>query len=341
MHRILTLSLWTLFAIGLHAQDGARETIDVVTTEKDNIREAIGTRDSAHWTYGGFGSLQFGQVALVNWSQGGESSISATAVGNAFLDYRKGHHFWNTTFDGQWGIQKIKGQSARKNADFLELNSKYGYRVQKHLYASTLLNFRSQFSRTWAFDDATGDRIEPYVSRFLSPATLQIGLGVDYVPTDWFSVYVSPATGKFTFVADPAVDETLYGLDPGDAVRAEFGAYLRAQFNKEIMTNVSVRSMLELFNNYTDPNKENRVNIDVNWQTGIDFKINEWLVTSLFLHLIYDHDQAVPKVDDDGNPVFLSDPDTGQVYDVQQNTVLTQFRQTFSLGLTYKFGNGE
>lgn len=68
------------------------------------------------WRIGGFGSLQFSQVALSNWAAGGESSMSLTAIVNGFAMYMEGKNYWNSyallsygAYRGQFddGIRKM------------------------------------------------------------------------------------------------------------------------------------------------------------------------------------------------------------------------------------------
>jgi hypothetical protein len=68
---------------------------------------------------------------------------------------------------------------------------------------------------------------------------------------------------------------------------------------------------------------DNRINVDVNWQTWISFKISKYLQASLEWQLLYDYDIAVPKYQKDGNSTFSSRG--------------VQFRQGFTLGVGYVF----
>ncbi len=47
-------------------------------------------------------------------------------------------------------------------------------------------------------------------------------------------------------------------------------------------------SRLELFNNYTDPVKRNRKNIDVNFETTLNMKVNKWITASITAQIVYD-----------------------------------------------------
>src|SRR5262245_56022393 len=105
----------------------------------------------------------------------------------------------------------------------------------------------------------------------MAPAYLTVAIGLDYKPSEFFSAFISPATGKFTFVTDQDLaDQGAYGVDPaevdalgnkiadGKTIRSEFGAYFRAKFQKDVATNFNLSTTLTLFDNYTDKNESNR-----------------------------------------------------------------------------------
>ena len=286
------------------------------------------------WKKGGFLSVNFNQVSLTNWASGGESALSATALGSAFLKYRKNDVYFETTLDAGYGFITTKSQPLRKNEDKIELNTKYGKRAKGKFYYAAMLNFRSQFAPGFDFpDDST------IISRFMAPGFLSLALGMEYKPNEWFSAFLSPATGRATFVMDQNLANagqfgvTAAVIDPasgaiitlGEKIRYEFGAYLRARLQKDIAKNISVVTNLQLFNNYTDPIAKQRANIDVNWETIILIKANKWLTTSLFTNLIYDNDVDIP-VTRNVNGI-----------DVDGVGPRTQFKQVLGVGLSFKF----
>ena len=145
----------------------------------------------------------------------------------------------------------------------------------------------------------------------MSPGFLTVSIGFTYKPVDYFEVFISPAAGKFTFVTSKSLsDMGAYGVDPGKSVRSEFGAYLNMKFKKELMTNVTLTSNLELFNNYTDENKQNAKNIDVNFNNTLNLKVNKYITASVNVQLVYD-----------ANIVER-----------------TQFKELIGVGFGYKFG---
>lgn len=310
---------------------GAKEAkLAQITTERDALNKEIEAlsgeiatlKPVKNWKYGGFAALNLNQASFVNWSTGGENSIAFTILGNLFANYRHNKLYWNNNLDGAWGMINTSKQW-KKNEDRIELNSKAGYDIYKDkLSVAALANFRSQFTPSFDYEKAG----TPLVSYFGAPAYLTLGIGLDYKPASWFSIYVSPATGKFTFVRkDPNIDETLYGLDAGKTVRTEFGAYLRAEIKKDLIKNLTVRTTVDLFNNYTDPNKGNRKNIDVNWQVWLDMKVTQYIAASIYTQLIYDQDTGIPI---DNNKDGTTD------YTAYSRT---QFRELLGVGVSYKF----
>ena len=95
----------------------------------------------------------------------------------------------------------------------------------------------------------------------------------------------------------------------------------------DIAKNVNLLTRIDLFSNYI----ENPQNIDVNWETVLTLKINDWLSTTITTQLIYDDDiklNVVEPVFDDGG-VLITPGSAG--------VPRTQFREVFALGLSFKF----
>jgi hypothetical protein len=242
--------------------------------------------ETGPWTYKGFFSQQLNQVSFSNWAAGGENSLASTSIVSLGSAYESEQLSWENKLEMEYGMVKTGISPLRKNQDRLEFDSKLGRNISPHMAFAGLLNFRTQFGEGFNYPN---DSV--VMSRFMAPGYLITSLGVDYKPWDYLSVFVSPATGKFTFVRDQSLaDQGAFGVDPGKNIRSEFGAMLRLAFEKEVLENVQVASRLDLFNNYTDPNRSNRKNTDVNWHTQINMKINQYLTASVMLHMVYDHD---------------------------------------------------
>jgi hypothetical protein len=296
---------------------------------------AQGKTDSLGWYKGGYSSLSFSQAGFSNWVQGGENSLSLTALFGAFAKAKTKKTFWDNYIDLAYGL--LNGESykkIRKNDDKIELTSLYGRHAFAKFYYSGLLNFKTQFAPGYNYpNDST------VVSRFMAPGYLTVAAGLTWKPVSYFTLFVSPAAGRFVFVLDQELaDIGSYGVDSaqydangikikdGQTVRPEFGANLNAIFEKEIVKNVSFKSNLTLFNNYTDKRVENRKNIDVDWQNGLNLKVNDFLAASVFTHMIYDDDILVPLYEDING--VKTEVGTGK---------RLQFKEIIGVGFSIKF----
>ena len=260
------------------------------------------TKADTSWKKGGFISLNLSQTQYTNWAAGGENSFALNGLSNTFYNYRKEKMYWENSLDLAYGLVKLNKFPIRKSDDKIELNSKFGKLASGKFYYSALLNFKSQFSPGYNYpDDST------VISQFLAPAYLTIALGMDYKPNDYFSMFLSPATGRFTIVNNETIaDAGTYGneaavfdssgtiITHGKKIRSEFGASFNAKFQKDIIKNVNLMAKLNLFNNYTDKVAANRANIDVNFEALLAMKVNKYLSASIYANAIYDNDILVP-----------------------------------------------
>jgi len=258
------------------------------------------------WKSGGFIGINFTQVNLSQWSAGGENSLSLAASASLFSNYLKGKNDWQNSLDLGYAILKSGQDGVRKSDDKIDFTSKYGRKFSDKWLYSALVNFKSQFSNGYAYpDDST------VVSKLMSPGYLTTAIGFTYKPVDYFEVFISPTTGKFTFVTDQTLSNLgAYGVDSGKTVRSEFRAYLNMKFKKDIMENITLTSKLELFNNYTDKDKNNAKKIDVNFENQINMKVNKYFTASILLVVVYD-----------ANVIER-----------------TQFKELIGVGFGYKFG---
>ncbi len=255
------------------------------------------------WNHKGNFGLNFGQSSYTNWSAGGQSSLNGQAIFNYEINYLKGNFKWENTLNTALGysIYDFKKKPI-KTDDKIEFTSLAGIKATEHLNYSAELAFRSQFAYGFKYDEDSTN----YVSKFLAPAYITLGIGMEWAPNPHFSLYFSPVTGRVTIVNDDRLaEEGAFGvndLDKNDTivhthfakVRYEFGARAVAKFQYPLAKNIDISSKLELFSNYL--NHPERV--DVDWQNMLVLKVNDWLNCNLATHLIYDYD--IPFYDEAG-----------------------------------------
>ncbi len=296
---ILFVSIILLFSLSIYAQDTVK-----------------------YWNYGGFATLTFNQMGLTNWTKGGESSLSLSGLVNLNAKYVKERLEWENTLELGYGLLQNDEDKIRKTDDKIDLNSKVGYKAIENLYYTALVNFKSQFTEGFKYPN---DSVS--VSNFLAPAFVIASIGMDFKASKYFSVYFSPATGRFIIVNDQRLaDSAIYGNVKGEKFKADFGAYLTTQVQVTLMENVDLKSKIDLFNNYTDRNAGNRGNIDINWESSIIMKVNSFITANIFTHLVYDHDTKVPIMEvKDGVKTKIGEGPR------------TQFKEVLGIGLSYKF----
>lgn len=256
-------------------------------------QEAETSANSSNWTKSGTVGLNFGQSTYTNWAAGGQNSLNWQGIVNYELHYLKGDFKWDNVFNSSLGYCFFDfDKKPVKTDDKLEFTSLAGIKASETLNYSAELAFRSQLAKGFDYDsDSTH-----FISRFLSPAYISLGLGIEWVPNEYFSLNFAPITGRLTIVRDTILAES-FGftpeLDPNDdehfyhrRTRMEFGARAVAKFQYPIMENIVFNSKLELFSNYL----KNPQYIDVDWQNLLVLKVNSWLNANIATHLIYDYD---------------------------------------------------
>jgi len=270
------------------------------------------------WKFSGTTSLNLSQLSLTNWAAGGDNSLSGNALINLSANYATDKTSWENKIILGFGLIKQGDDPTRKSDDQIDLASKLGLKASEKWFYTALLGFNTQFAEGY---DNPGEDDRLKISNFMAPGYLSFSLGMDYKPSETFSLFLSPASSKFTFVLDDDLSAAgSFGLDPNQKTRAEIGAYIKMTFKKEILKNVTLDTKIDLFSNYFD----NPQYIDVNWDLILGFKINEYLSASLLTQLIYDYD------------IKFGEDTTGDgEYDTFSEKV--QFKELFGLGLSYSF----
>lgn len=272
-----------------------------------------------YWKRSGMFTANFSQVSLTNWAAGGQSSMSGVFMVNYLAQYKKDSLSWDNYFDLGYGFLKNNGEALRKSTDKIEFNSKVGYNTGTNWNYAALASFKSQFASGYNYKD--GVREGAPISKFLAPAYINVALGMDY-KTEFISLFISPATGKFTIVSDDALSAAgAFGVKANEKFRAEMGGSARLAFKKEVVKNVTAQSKIDLFSNYF----HNPQNIDVDWTFMLNMKVNEWLSANFLAQLIYDDD------------IKIIDKDTVTPTSPGKAAPMVQFMEMFGVGLSFKF----
>jgi hypothetical protein len=253
-----------------------------------------------------------------NWKAGGVNSFGFSSRLNYRANYKKNKTSWDNEFDFLYGMVNNQGQGYRKTLDRIYMETKVGHDINEKWSFMTSLNFISQFAKGYKYEkDANGVEVGSLISDFLAPAFITSAWGLEYHPTSYFKVRMSPFAPRITIVTDnngrfDAVDlNKPYGVNKGENIRYEWLAFqLQAEFNKDIAQNVNLNWRYMMFANYQTIELKT---IDHRLDIGLTAKVNKFMNVSLAGILIYDIDQ-----------------DLG-----------VQLSQAFSLGVSYSFQNFE
>lgn len=172
-----------------------------------------------------------------------------------------------------------------KTNDKLNLALAFSHRTSKRWSLTNLILLKTQFAEGYKYpDDST------LISTFFAPAYLTVSFGFNYKPNDKFQLFMSPVSGKMTFVINEELaNRGSYGvkkaivdslgniITPGNHFLGEVGLSLLTSYKAELMKNIQLNTVLALHNNYLDFDINNRWNIDVDFDTRVVFSIKKIL----------------------------------------------------------------
>ena len=268
--------------------------------------------DMHDWLHVFNASLQFTQAYISgNWYQGGENNLALLGSVNWNCNLNQDLHpnwLFNNSLSYKLGLATTHGDSIRKyliNEDNFLFTSQLGYKAVKNWYYSAMMQFTTQFLNNYKTNTRT------MTAAFLSPAELNIGLGMtyNYKKTDdrIFTLAIAPLSYNWKYCRNITdIDPTRFGIDAGCHSKSTFGSNFEAKLLWRFTPSVMVTSRLYMFTNYEY--------VQGDWENTLDFAIGKYLTTQFYTHLRFDRSRAR---DDDWN--------------------FWQFKEILSLGVIYRF----
>ncbi|BAO54938.1 hypothetical protein NMS_0929 [Nonlabens marinus S1-08] len=252
------------------------------------------------WNNQGNFQFLFNQSAFnKDWTGGGTSSIAGNLNANIEFNYTKDRVTWENDIILEYGLTKQDTDPfTRKTNDRIEINSVYGYEVNKDddtAYYSFFINAMTQATKGYTFKkDSLGNTIRTERTNFFSPGYLQAGPGYLYKKGSFLSINLAPSTARIIMVDDKFtsgtdyVDRSYFGVASGEERRYELGASLNAFYKLTLLENITMDNKLLLYSNYLDQPG----NVDINYLAHIKMKVNDWVSAKFIFQAIYD-DNAV------------------------------------------------
>mgnify|MGYP001244192122 FL=1 len=254
------------------------------------------------WKNSGNALFLVNQSSFSNWTSGGQSSISGTLKIDYNFNYSDNGWDWDTKVISNFGLNKISGSDfLKKTDDRIEINSVLGKKFNTDIIGrwsySSFFNFQTQFAKGYRFGrDANGNPNRTEKSRFFSPATVQLGVGMYWKKSKDLWVNVAPMTGKLIlvnrrFTENLSENQTYFGVKKGGNSRFELGASIRSYYKSEIFENVTMENRLSLYSDYLDRPQ----NIDFDCTFNFIMKVNQYVSTNLIFQFVYD-DNEIKRV---------------------------------------------
>lgn len=262
--------------------------------------------DPAAWKSDLTAKLAGSQASFQNWAEGGVNTLAFSSG----LDgkWERTSRGWNQLYESRFAFGMVKQDTLdfRKAEDIIRLTATYRYSGDGSLdKVSPTVSFRarSQFASGYNFEKNQFKVKRPLpqkVSDLLSPGVFTQALGMTYSHRPWLTQRVGLG-GKQTVVLIERLRE-LYNMDIDETVRVEVGFEAYTDFDKELFTNVHLKSTVGLFAAFNKPESP-----DLLWESTLAMKVNSWLQFNV--------DWAVMR-DDDVSRRF-------------------QFKEVFSVGVVY------
>lgn len=237
-------------------------------------------------------SVQFSQVYVSeNWYQGGTSNVNLLSDQQFSIKYNDPKEqrilFENLV---QWRLNINSApedtlRSIRISEDLFQINSKFGLKAYNKWYYTATLNFKTQFFTSYTAN--TNDKS----ASFLSPAELNMGLGMSYQYKNdkkqfETSISLSPFSYNLQFIIDNDMNPANFGIKSGKSLN-QYGSSFEGRIKWEFYHNMIWTCRLFYFTNYE--------HVQGDWENTFDFILNRFFSTRLFVHLRYDDALALNK----------------------------------------------
>ncbi|MBQ6086662.1 MAG: DUF3078 domain-containing protein [Bacteroidales bacterium] len=317
-----------------------------------------------YWTRTLTTNVNFIQTGYNNWAKGGYNNVVLKAYLDGNANYAKDKMIWKNRLQIDYGFLYSEDKPIiQKNTDRLLFESTAGYKATQTLSYSAKFTFQNQFTNGFTYPTPTNIAGEEPTKRewqdarllksgFLSPAIVNLGLGIDWVPTKWLTVNFAPLTGGFTIVSREALRPT-YGMKlrkltdsemaayeeaaaatyenyvvKGEAIggyfrpgRFEFGAQLTLDAKMQVNDNFTASTHLLMFSDYLRKPQ----NVRVNWDNRLFWKVAKYFSLNFTTNLIYDDTVRIVQEKDK------------DLYPDGRRRV--QFMENFSFGFLYTFAS--
>lgn len=262
------------------------QRLDLPEIDNSKARIEIAEIDRRHWLHVFNAGLHFSQAFVSpNWYQGGNNHLALLINFLWDVSLNQVYHpnlMFQNVVSYKLGLNSNpRGQLHKYNIteDIFQWNMKAGVKAFKKWFYSFNLQFKTQMLVNYPADSWAR------TASFLSPADLNLGLGMTYSTANKnntlkFNASVSPISYNLKTSIDDKIDPMQFNVPLGKKTHSEIGSNAELTLTWKWASNIEYKSRLFLFSNYdyflTD------------WENTVSFKINRFLSTQIYVHLRYD-----------------------------------------------------
>lgn len=304
MKKLITLAASVVLGAGLtYAQNDVQSAAAKAAEALSQAQEQTKVIDKPqYWFTSADLALGFNQTGLFSWAAGGYSTLSLATGADLKANYAKNLSSWNNRLQLDYGFlwSADKANLLQKSKDRIYLESKWTHKTSnesKWRYTAEF-DFRTQFTDSYdsyTQNEETKKWEGKLKSSLLAPANITVSLGMDWEPTDWFNVTLSPLTGGIVICTVPELRKA-YGMkvntnndEPYGTVfhstLFQIGAQIKTNFKVSINDKFKYETQLVLFTDYLD---KPFVNNRVNWDNKIRWQVAKHIAIGFDTWLIYD-----------------------------------------------------
>ncbi len=268
MKSVLIVFLLIIISLNLYSQDST-------AVKKDTL-----------WVPRGIVGLNLSQVALSNWSQGGQSSISFTFLSLFGINYIGDPWKWKNGLKLAYGRTKFGDEEYRTNENEIFFESTLIYHINWAVSPYAGVTAQTAVTNGFNYDSIPAFQTAAFGDPFY--LTEAVGFIYDKIPN--FSTRIGVGL-KQTFASQFAPQ---YTDDPTTAdiedFKNESGVESVSEYRLEFLENMSYYGYLRLFGTFKD------ISVwDVRWDNVLSAKINDYFNVTFNFLLIYDEEQSIKR----------------------------------------------
>ena len=240
-----------MFTISLRAQVDQVPEIQTPDTLKTV------TEEKSQFKFFGLTQFTFNQAYFENWVSGGENSMTGLFSIDYNINYLGEQGLvWDNNIMLSIGTTYLSGSVFfRKADDRIEINSVLSKKVNTYWNYSAYFNFKTQLLPGYRYFKNEGEEQKEKISRILSPAIIQCGLGWYYKEEDvaWFNI--APLAGRGIFVSKDYTQNLspgnkYFGVERGASSIISVGASFSGFYRSNVMENITMDNKFNVYVNY-------------------------------------------------------------------------------------------